>query len=58
MAADPTALSAIEQRDRIASGALRVTELAEAYIARIEALEPQVRAWACCLLYTSDAADE
>lgn len=39
-------LSAVELRDRLASGALRAVELVEACLARIEAQEPQVRAWA------------
>lgn len=39
-------LSAIELRDRLADGALRAAELAQACIARIEAREPAVAAWA------------
>lgn len=40
------ALGTIELRDRLASGALRAVELAEALIARIEAVEPEVGAFA------------
>lgn len=40
------ALGALKLRDRIASGALRSVELVEACIARIEAREDTVRAWA------------
>ena len=40
------ALDAVELRDRLASGALRARDLAEACLARIRAVEPQVRAWA------------
>lgn len=40
------ALSAVELRDRIANGTLRAVELAEAYLDRIAAYEPQVQAWA------------
>jgi Asp-tRNA(Asn)/Glu-tRNA(Gln) amidotransferase A subunit family amidase len=39
-------LSAIELRDRLASGALRAADLAKACLARIEASEPEVQAWA------------
>src|SRR5690606_20613909 len=39
-------LSAIELRDRLARGALRAVELAEACLARIEEREPEVQAWA------------
>ncbi|QIB35532.1 amidase [Ancylobacter pratisalsi] len=39
-------LSAVDQRDRIASGALRAEEVTEAYIARINATEPDIHAWA------------
>lgn len=49
MATDPEtvlALDAVDLRDRLASGALRAVELAEAVIARIEAVEPQVGAFA------------
>ena len=40
------ALGALELRDRLASGALRSIELAEACIARIEEREETLRAWA------------
>ncbi len=40
------ALDPVELRDRLASGALRARDLAEACLARIRAVEPQVRAWA------------
>lgn len=40
------ALSAVEQRDRLATGALRAVELVEACLARIAEVEPQVGAWA------------
>ena len=39
-------LDAVEQRDRLASGALRAVELAEACLAEIEARERDVGAWA------------
>jgi Asp-tRNA(Asn)/Glu-tRNA(Gln) amidotransferase A subunit family amidase len=39
-------LDAVALRDRIAAGALRASELVEACIARIEAREPGVGAWA------------
>ena len=39
-------LDAVEQRDRLASGALRAVELAEACLAEIERREPEVGAWA------------
>lgn len=39
-------LSAVDQRDRIASGAVRAEEATEAYISRIAATEPQIHAWA------------
>ena len=39
-------LGAVEWRDRIAGGALRAEDAAEALIARIEATEPESRAWA------------
>jgi Asp-tRNA(Asn)/Glu-tRNA(Gln) amidotransferase A subunit family amidase len=39
-------LSAVELRDRMASGALRAVELVEACLARIAATEGQVQAWA------------
>ena len=39
-------LGAVELRDRLAAGALKVADLAEAAIARIEATEPELRAWA------------
>ncbi len=38
-------LDVIELRDRLAGGALRAVELAEACLAQIEAREPQVGAW-------------
>jgi Asp-tRNA(Asn)/Glu-tRNA(Gln) amidotransferase A subunit family amidase len=40
------ALGAVDLRDRIASGALRAADLVEACIARIEARENTVQAWA------------
>ena len=49
MAADPTAilgLGALALRDRLAGGALRAAELAEALIARIAAVEPEIGAFA------------
>ncbi|WP_299359748.1 amidase [uncultured Paracoccus sp.] len=49
MATDPAtllALDTVELRDRIASAALRATELADAVIARVQAVEPQVGAFA------------
>nr|WP_068116044.1 amidase [Tropicimonas marinistellae] len=39
-------LGAVDLRDRLATGALSATELAEICIERIEAREPEVRAWA------------
>lgn len=39
-------LDAFTLRDRLASGALKAAELAEAYLARIEERESEVRAWA------------
>ena len=39
-------LSAVELRDRLARGALRAADLAEASIKQIEAVDPQVQAWA------------
>jgi len=39
-------LDAVEQRNRLASGALRAVEVAEAYLAEIERREPEVGAWA------------
>lgn len=38
-------LSALELRDRLARGALRAVELAEACLAEIERREPEIRAW-------------
>jgi Asp-tRNA(Asn)/Glu-tRNA(Gln) amidotransferase A subunit family amidase len=38
-------LDALELRDRLASGALRAVELAEACLARIDEVEPEVQAW-------------
>lgn len=47
MVADaPTSVGAVELRDRLANGALRTEELVEACIARIEAREPEIAAWA------------
>lgn len=40
-----TALGAVELRDRLASGALRAVEVVKAFLARIEAVEPQVQAF-------------
>ena len=47
MAIDPrlSAASALELRDRLASGALRAEELAEALIARYQEVEPDVQAF-------------
>lgn len=39
-------LSAVDLRDRLASGAVRAVELVEACLARIARLEPEVQAWA------------
>lgn len=39
-------LPTLELRDRLASGALRVVEVAQAHLARIAATEPEVGAWA------------
>jgi Asp-tRNA(Asn)/Glu-tRNA(Gln) amidotransferase A subunit family amidase len=39
-------LGAVALRDRLAAGALKAVDLAEAAIARFEATEPEVRAWA------------
>ena len=39
-------LPLIELRDRLASGALRVPEVARACLDRIRAVEPGVQAWA------------
>jgi Asp-tRNA(Asn)/Glu-tRNA(Gln) amidotransferase A subunit family amidase len=39
-------LGALELRDRMARGALRAVDLAEACLARIAATEPELRAWA------------
>lgn len=39
-------LSAVELRDRLASGALKAQEVAEAFLQRIEEREGEVRAWA------------
>jgi len=49
MAADPQAILAlptVELRDRLASGAVKAAELAEALITRIAAIEPQIGALA------------
>lgn len=43
---DILALDALTLRDRIASGALSALDLAEACLARIQALEPEIKAWA------------
>jgi Asp-tRNA(Asn)/Glu-tRNA(Gln) amidotransferase A subunit family amidase len=40
------ALGAMELRDRLANGSIKAVELAEAYLARIAVVEPQVQAWA------------
>lgn len=44
--ADILALDAVTLRERIATGALRALDVAEACLARIEAREGEVRAWA------------
>ncbi|MEX2520161.1 MAG: amidase [Paracoccaceae bacterium] len=41
-----TALSGVELRDRLASGALQAEDVAKAFLAEIQAREPEVRAWA------------
>ena len=46
MARDAAALDAATLRDRMAEGALSALEVAEAHVARIEAGEPELRAWA------------
>ena len=48
MAADPglAGLGALDLRDRIAAGATKAVEAVEACLARIEATEPEVQAWA------------
>jgi aspartyl-tRNA(Asn)/glutamyl-tRNA(Gln) amidotransferase subunit A len=47
MAGNPVlGLSAVELRDRLAKGALRATDLAQACLDQIAAIEPQVEAWA------------
>lgn len=46
MALDPTRLSVDDLRQALASGALGAAEAAEAFLARCEAVEPQVRAFA------------
>ncbi|MEM8553879.1 MAG: amidase [Pseudomonadota bacterium] len=46
MAAEILSLDAVTLRDRIATGALTATDLAEAYLAQIAAEEPKVQAWA------------
>ena len=43
---DLLGLSAAELRDRLASGALKAVDLAKACLDRIQALEPQIGAWA------------
>jgi Asp-tRNA(Asn)/Glu-tRNA(Gln) amidotransferase A subunit family amidase len=45
-ASPPAWPGALEVRDRIAAGSLRVTELAEALVAHIGATEPLIQAWA------------
>jgi len=44
---DPADLTALESRERLASGSLRATELVNACLGRIGAREPAVQAWAC-----------
>ncbi|MGB5669907.1 MAG: amidase family protein, partial [Sedimenticolaceae bacterium] len=44
---DPADLTALEARERLASGSLRATELINACLGRIAAREPVVQAWAC-----------
>ena len=46
MAADPATLSAIDLRDRLAEGLISASAVADAFIARVEATEPQIGAWA------------
>lgn len=49
MAVDPKAIRSLDActlRDRLANGALSAIEVAEAYIAQIEARDPEVQAWA------------
>lgn len=46
MAADLTGLSAIDLRDRMASGALSVVEVVTAHLKRIAETEPELQAWA------------
>jgi Asp-tRNA(Asn)/Glu-tRNA(Gln) amidotransferase A subunit family amidase len=41
-----TSLGAADLRDRLASGALRATDVVEAYLDRTAAREPEVQAWA------------
>ena len=41
-----TSLGAADLRDRLASGALRATDVVEAYLTRIAEREPEVQAWA------------
>jgi Asp-tRNA(Asn)/Glu-tRNA(Gln) amidotransferase A subunit family amidase len=43
---DPLSLDACTLRDRLANGAITASDLVEASIARIEAREPEVQAWA------------
>jgi Asp-tRNA(Asn)/Glu-tRNA(Gln) amidotransferase A subunit family amidase len=45
-AASLAGLGAVELRDRLAAGALRAADLAEALIARIAETEPELQAWA------------
>ena len=44
---DPADLTALEARERLASGSLRAAELTDACLGRIAAREPDVQAWAC-----------
>ncbi|WP_102106737.1 amidase [Oceaniglobus roseus] len=46
MAGEPVATGAVELRERLAAGTLDALALAEACIARIEAREPEIGAWA------------
>ncbi|WP_114965709.1 amidase [Alkalilacustris brevis] len=39
-------LGALEMRDRLANGSLRAVDLAQAYLARIAEVDPEVQAWA------------
>ena len=61
-AANLAALGAAELRARLVAGECSVRDLAEALLARVEAVEPQVQAWAhldsAYLRAQADAADE